>query len=320
MIAVQSVRKQYGEIVAVDDVTFQIGRGQVVGFLGPNGAGKTTMMRMLTGTLQPDAGTVSLDGRSIGDDLIGVKRRIGFLPESNPLYVDMLVHEYLRFAASLRDLDQVRTRAAIAAVVEQTGIGEVYHRPIAELSKGYRQRVGLAAAILHEPEVLVLDEPTEGLDPNQRIEIRKLIGDVGRDRTVLLSTHVLQEVEATCSRLLVIHRGRLAADGAVADLLAAGQGRAAYVVEVEGADAADVLAGLPGVASCTAEPVEGRSRIRLTTTAGGELRPLIFGLAAERGWLLWELYRERVTVEQLFRSLTQGEGGGSAGPEKSDPS
>lgn len=304
MIAVQSVHKYFGAIHAVDDVSFRIDRGEVVGFLGANGAGKTTMMRMLTGMLQPDAGSVSFDGRSIGEDLIDAKRRIGFLPESNPLYVDMMVHEFLSYAASLRDLQGAAARSAVGDAVEQTGIQDVYHRPISELSKGYRQRVGLAAAVLHRPDVLVLDEPTEGLDPNQRLEIRKLIGDVGRDRTVLLSTHVLQEVEATCSRLLVIHRGRLVADGGVAELLAAGRGRASYVMELAGADPAQLVDSLPGLVGHSIETVEDRVRIRLVTDQTDDLRPMLSRAAIERGWIIWELYRERATVEQLFQTLT----------------
>ncbi len=315
MIAVQSVHKHFGAIHAVDDVTFRIDRGEVVGFLGANGAGKTTMMRMLTGMLQPDAGAVSFDGRSIGENLIEAKRRIGFLPESNPLYVDMLVHEFLGYAASLRDLGSTASRSAIGDAVDQTGIQDVYHRPIGELSKGYRQRVGLAAAVLHRPDVLVLDEPTEGLDPNQRVEIRKLIGDVGRDRTVLLSTHVLQEVEVTCSRLLVIHRGRLVADGGVAELLAAGWGRTSYVMELEGADPAEVVGLIPGIIGHTAESIEGRVRIRLTTDQADDLRPILSRMAVERGWVLWELYRERATVEQLFQTLTSENDGPLGGPE-----
>ncbi|MBX3146144.1 MAG: ATP-binding cassette domain-containing protein [Gemmatimonadales bacterium] len=304
MIAVQSVHKYFGAIHAVDDVSFRIDPGEVVGFLGANGAGKTTMMRMLTGMLQPDAGAVSFEGRSIGEDLIAAKRRIGFLPESNPLYVDMLVHEFLTYAATLRDLQGTAARSALADAVEQTAIQDVYHRPISELSKGYRQRVGLAAAVLHRPDVLVLDEPTEGLDPNQRLEIRKLIGDVGRDRTVLLSTHVLQEVEATCTRLLVIHRGRLVADGGVADLLAAGRGRASYVLEAEGVDPAQLVGSLSGLVDHSIDTVEGRVRLRLVTDQSDDLRPILSRAVVSQGGVVWELYRERATVEQLFQTLT----------------
>lgn len=306
MIAVDGVTKRYGPLVAVDGLSFEVGRGEVVGFLGPNGAGKTTTMRMLAGTLQPDAGVIRFDGRSIGDDLTGAKRRVGYMPESNALYTEMLVSEYLDFTAQLRGLVGGDRRRALADAIGQTGIGDVYYRPISQLSKGYRQRVGLAAAILHRPEILILDEPTEGLDPNQRVEIRRLITELGRDRTVLLSTHVLGEVEATCTRLLIVNRGRLVADGGVSELLEERRSGARYVVEAEGDGVAAALAALPGVAGHRAEQVDGRARVELDVTGGEELRPTIFRLAAERGWTLWELHRERASLEQLFKELTGG--------------
>ena len=211
MIAVNGVSKNYGSVTAVDDLTFTVDRGEVVGFLGPNGAGKTTTMRMITGTLQPDEGEVLFDGAPITEDLTDAKRRVGYLPESNPLYDEMLVADYLQHVADLRGLSLEDTRVGIRSAVEETALGTVFYRPVGECSKGYRQRIGLAAAILHRPEVLILDEPTEGLDPNQRVEIRRLVGNLGRERTVLLSTHVMQEVEATCSRLVILSRGTLAA-------------------------------------------------------------------------------------------------------------
>lgn len=319
MISVDGVTKRYGSVVAVQDLTFRIDRGEVVGFLGPNGAGKTTTMRILTGTLQPDEGEVRLEGRFMGADLTGAKRRLGYLPESNPLYDEMLVSEYLDYVAELRRLRGPERRAALRAAVEETGIESVFGRPISELSKGFRQRVGLAAAILHRPEVLILDEPTEGLDPNQRVEIRRLVSELGRERTVLLSTHVLQEVESTCNRLLIIHRGRLVADGTVSELLEGRRGGARYVVEAAGDGVAAALAKLPGVASHRVESVDGRVRVQLQVTGDEELRPRIFGLARERGWTLWELYRERASLEQLFRELTAPgeEGGEEAGAQGS---
>lgn len=313
MISAKGVTKRYGPLVAVDDLSFDVGRGEVVGFLGPNGAGKTTTMRMLAGTLQPDAGEILFDGRPIGSALTEAKARVGYLPESNALYPEMLVSEYLDFTAELRSLAGKERRAALKAAVEETGIGDVYYRPISQLSKGYRQRVGLAAAILHRPEVLILDEPTEGLDPNQRIDVRRLIRDLGKDRTVLLSTHVLGEVEAMCGRLLIISRGRMAADGGVAELLDARRGGAHYVVEAEGDDVVPTLAALPGVSSHGVSRVDGRARVELIVTGGEELRPRIFGLAGERGWTLWELYRERASLEELFRELT-GDSAAGAGP------
>jgi ABC-2 type transport system ATP-binding protein len=323
MISVEGVRKRYGPLVAVDGLTFEIGRGEVVGFLGPNGAGKTTTMRMLAGTLQPDAGEVRLDGRSIGDALAEAKRRIGYMPESNALYGEMLVSEYLDFTAELRDLKGAARRSALGEAVERTGIGGVYHRPISQLSKGYRQRVGLAAAILHRPELLILDEPTEGLDPNQRVEIRGLIRELGRDRTVLLSTHVLGEVEATCNRLLIISRGRLVADGSVAELLEASRGGGRYVVEAEGDGVVERLAALEGVTSHAAERVDGRVRVELVAGGGEDLRPQIFRLAAREGWTLWELHRSRASLEELFRELTDGkvgvDGANGAGADGAEP-
>lgn len=308
MISVETVSKRFGSLTAVDALSFEIGRGEVVGFLGPNGAGKTTTMRMLTGTLEPDDGRVLFDGAPISDDLAAAKGRVGYLPEANPLYEEMLVCEYLEYAGRLRDLgENGQLRTAVRDAVDETGLASVFFRPISELSKGYRQRVGLAAAILHRPEILVLDEPTEGLDPNQRVEIRRLVAELGQERTVLLSTHVMQEVEATCSRLLIISRGRLVADGSVQSLVTAGAGGATFVVEAEGEGVVDALSSLPGVTTREATSVDDRVRVRLHAAGGEEMAPTIFGLARDRGWTLWELHKERASLEDLFRQLTQEE-------------
>ena len=304
MISVEGVTKRFGELVAVRNLDFEVNRGEVVGFLGPNGAGKTTMMRMLTGTLEPDEGRVLYDDVPISQDLTAAKERLGYLPETNPLYEEMLVAEYMEYAAQLRMLTTAEGRSAISDAVDETGISEVFFRPVSELSKGYRQRVGLAAAILHHPEILVLDEPTEGLDPNQRVEIRKLVSELGKERTVLLSTHVMQEVEATCTRLLIINRGSLVANGTVAELLAAGKGMSQYTVEAEGEGVAEALSQLPAVDSHTAEQIEGRTRVCLTVAGSDELGPEIFRMANERQWVLWELHRGQASLEQLFRELT----------------
>ena len=304
MISVEGVTKRFGDLVAVRDLDFEVNRGEVVGFLGPNGAGKTTTMRMLTGTLEPDEGRVLYDNVPISQDLTAAKERLGYLPETNPLYEEMLVAEYMEYAAQLRMLPVAEGRSAISDAVEETGIGEVYFRPVSELSKGYRQRVGLAAAILHHPEILVLDEPTEGLDPNQRVDIRNLVSELGKERTVLLSTHVMQEVEATCTRLLIINQGSLVASGTVAELLSAGQGMSQYTVEAEGDGVAEALSRLPGVDSHTAEQVDGRTRVHLAVTGSDELRPEISRMANEHRWVLWELYRAQASLEELFRELT----------------
>jgi ABC-2 type transport system ATP-binding protein len=304
MISVEGVSKRYGPVHAVRQLSFTVERGEVVGFLGPNGAGKTTTMRMITGTLQPDEGTVLLDGVPVAADPTAAKRRIGYLPEANPLYDELLVAEYLDFVADLRGLSAADARSGVADAVEETGIGEVFYRPIGECSKGYRQRIGLAGAILHRPEVLVLDEPTEGLDPNQRVEIRRLVSSLGRERTVILSTHVMQEVESTCSRLVILRRGRLAAEGSVQDLVANRTQSARYVVEARGEGVVETLAALAGVAKHRSQELDGRTRVELDVTGTTELRPEIFVIARDRGWTLWELHRERASLEELFRDLT----------------
>src|SRR5947207_714045 len=249
LLALTDVAKRFGDITAVDGVSFAIDRGEVVGFLGPNGAGKTTTMRMITQYIEPDAGAIRLDGVAVADAARDAKRRIGYLPENNPLYSDMLVADYLAFIADLRELVGPLRRQWLDDAITSTGLETVYYRPIGDLSKGYRQRVGLAQAILHRPDLLVLDEPTEGLDPNQRVEIRRLIGTLGRDRTVILSTHVLSEVQHTCSRLLVISRGKIVADGPVDRLIQQAEGAVAIAVEAAGTGVAEALRELPGVRS-----------------------------------------------------------------------
>ena len=305
LLTLQGVSKRFGEVPAVDRVSFSVDRGQVVGFLGPNGAGKSTTMRMITQYYEPDAGEILFDGVPLATAGRDAKRRIGYLPENNPLYGDMLVTEYLDFVASLRGLHGAARHSAQDDAVAATGIETVYYRPIGELSKGYKQRVGLAQAILHRPDLLVLDEPTEGLDPNQRIEIRHLISHLGRDRTVMLSTHVLPEVATTCSRLLIIHRGKIAADGPVDELVARAEGLVQISVDVQGAGAEEALRALPGVR--IVEPRgsrEGRAQYVLSADASKDLRPEIFRLAKDRGWVLYELHQAAGSVEDLFRHLT----------------
>src|SRR5215207_5272343 len=239
LLALDRVSKRFGGITAVDQVSFEVDRGQVVGFLGPNGAGKSTTMRMITQFIEPDGGSIRLDGVPLDEAGRTAKRRIGYLPENNPLYTEMLVSEYLDFVGRLRELSGTSRRGAIDDAVAATGLEPVFHRPIGELSRGFRQRVGLAAAILHRPDLLILDEPTEGLDPNQRVEIRRLIGELGRERTVLLSTHVLPEVQFTCSRLLIINRGRIVADGPVETLVEQASAGIRISVEAAGTGVAD---------------------------------------------------------------------------------
>jgi ABC-2 type transport system ATP-binding protein len=305
LLALDGVSKRFGGVSAVDRVSFQVDRGQVVGFLGPNGAGKSTTMRMITQFIEPDAGSIRLDGVPVAEAGRDAKRRMGYLPENNPLYSEMLVSEYLDFVGRLRELPGPSRRRAIEEAVAAAGLESVYHRPVGELSKGFRQRVGLAAAILHHPDLLILDEPTEGLDPNQRVEIRRLIGELGRERTVLLSTHVLSEIQFTCSRLLIINRGRIVADGPVDELVDRVKGVARIAVEAAGTGVAERLAALPGVGTVESrEAVEGRARVTVTSMAGEDLRPKIFELAMAERWTLFELHQEAGSLEDLFRELT----------------
>ncbi len=307
LLTLQNVAKRFDGVTAVDDVSFSVDRGEVVGFLGPNGAGKSTTMRMITQFLEPDGGTIALDGALLGNDARGSKRRIGYLPESNPLYGDMLVADYLAFIADLREITGAERARALDEAVTSTGLEPVFYRPISELSKGYRQRTGLAQAILHKPDLLVLDEPTEGLDPNQRVEIRHLISDLGRDRTVLLSTHVLSEVRQSCSRLLIINQGKIVADGGVDTLLQRAEGGVQITVEASGASVAQKLGALAGVTA--ADPTNtpsGRTRVTLSVRSERDLRPEIFALATREGWTLYELHQEQGSLEALFRQLTGG--------------
>lgn len=305
LLSLERVTKRFNGVAAVDDISFTVDRGQVVGFLGPNGAGKSTTMRMITQYFEPDAGEIRLDGVPLAEAGVAAKRRIGFLPENNPLHGEMLVCEYLDFVARLRELRGLDRNRAIDEAVAATSLEPVFNRPIGELSKGFRQRVGLAAAILHRPDLLILDEPTEGLDPNQRVEIRRLIGALGRERTVMLSTHVLSEVQYTCSRLLIINRGKLVADGPVDALVNQASAGARVSVEATGAKIEERLAGLPGVHGVERrEAVNGRVRVSLTATGGEDLRPRIFELAKAEGWTLFELHQETGSLEDLFRQLT----------------
>lgn len=305
-IEVNGVSKFFGELAAVNNLSFSVNRGEVIGFLGPNGSGKTTTMRMLTSFYTPDVGAINIDGLDTKDHDIATRERIGYLPENNPVYADLLVNEYLDFVADLRGLTKKGRRENIAQTVEETGLQDVYSRPIGQLSKGYKQRVGLAQAIVHRPSILILDEPTEGLDPNQRLTIRDLIRSLGQERTVMLSTHVMQEVENTCERILLISRGKLVADSPVKELLQRAQGIRTVHIEVEGNDVEKSLSSLQGIADIERnDPVDGRKRYTIKADDHEtDLRPEIFRLAKQRDWVLWELREDRARMEDVFYSLT----------------
>lgn len=309
-IDVRGVSKNFGPRRAVNSLSFEVRMGEVVGFLGPNGSGKTTTMRMLTSYYTPDTGRIRIGGVDTQEQDMVTRNSIGYLPESNPLYGDLLVREYLNFVGELRGMSAAELRENTTIAVEEAGLEEVYYRPINQLSKGYRQRVGLAQAILHRPSILILDEPTEGLDPNQRLTIRELIRDLGQERTVMLSTHVMQEVEATCERVLVIRRGQLVADSPVDELLKYGEGMRVVHIEVEGNEIESGMKTIRGVSGISRqEPIDGRKCYSLTLSGDSDPRPEIFNLAKKRGWVLWELHEERPRLEDVFHALTSEEEG-----------
>ena len=304
-IDVKNVSKSFGPHRAVQSLSFSVKRGEIVGFLGPNGAGKTTTMRLLTSYYTPDTGQILIDGIDNSQQDIQTRRSIGYLPENNPLYEDLLVREYLDFIADLRGMSGKERKENTDRTVEEAGLREVYHRPIHELSKGYHQRVGLAAAIIHRPSILILDEPTEGLDPNQRISMRDLVKSLGQERTVLVTTHVMQEVETTCERVLVINQGHLVADSPVEELLQLTPGLRKIYIEVEGEHIENGLSSLQSVESFQRmDPVGNRKRYEINLSGSEDPRPEIFRLAVKQNWTLWDLHEERMRLEDVFHSLT----------------
>ncbi len=303
-VEVQHLTKRYGAQAAVDDISFVAQRGQVLGFLGPNGAGKSTTMKIATGFIPPTAGTVLLEGHDVRTDPMAVRRAVGYLPEHNPLYLDQYVPEYLGFIAALHGLSGAHRTRRVQEMIGVVGLERERHKKIGALSKGYRQRVGLAQALIHDPAVLILDEPTTGLDPNQIVEIRALIKAIGQDKTVIFSTHILQEVRAICDRVVIINQGRVVADAAVADL---GQRTGATVLAVaefeHPVEAARHLAALPGVTKV--EPATAAATT-FRLTAAHDPRAAVSRLAAEQAWPLVGLRLEENSLEQIFQTLTAG--------------
>jgi ABC-2 type transport system ATP-binding protein len=304
VIALEQIEKTYGETRALKGVSFAIAPGEVVGLLGPNGAGKTTAIKIMVGYLLPTSGSARVAGFDVVAHPLEVQRRIGYLPENAPLYHDMLVQEYLDFMADMRGLDDRTRRGRLAAVVAECGIAQVLTRPIGHLSKGYRQRVGLATAILHDPDILILDEPTTGLDPNQIVEVRQLIRRLGATKTVILSTHILPEVEATCDRAVILIDGVVRADGRLAEITRS-RVQVVTMAAPGSAEAWRELARLPGVTAIDeqAQP-DGFSTFRLTLADEVEIGEAIASMAAARGWRLRELRHDDRSLEQVFRELT----------------
>ncbi len=307
MIEVRGLTKTYGTERAVDTISFDVQHGEVLGFLGPNGAGKSTTMKVITGYLRPTEGTVFVDGLDVREQAIDIRKRIGYLPESTPLYRDMVTHDYLAFVAAMRGVPSTDQPRRIAEMTDVCGLGDVLGKRIDALSKGYRQRVGLAQAMIHNPPILILDEPTSGLDPNQIVEIRELIKAIGREKTVILSTHILPEVQASCDRVLIIHKGHLVADGTPHDLQAsfAGEQRVQFGVQAPVETVTEALTQW-GQARIVEQHPNGDANTLFTLAATQEddLRPALFHLAVEQGWTLTELHQDQVNLEDVFRQLT----------------
>ena len=309
MIEVQNLSKRYPTRLAVDDVTFAVREGEIVGFLGPNGAGKTTTMRVLTGFLPPTSGSARVAGHDIVTRPDAARASLGYLPESAATYGEMRVREYLAFRARLEGVARTLVKTRVAEALERCLLGEVAGRKIENLSKGFKQRTALAGALVHQPPVLILDEPTIGLDPVQIIKIRETIRELGKNRAVLLSTHILPEVEAVCDRVLIIDRGRIVAEGTPSELRGrlAGTPVVRVVFRDAPAGAREALATLDGVTAVALEESSGETRARLTCTAESDPREAVYRLAVENGWVLRELGREAMTLEDVFVRLTRRE-------------
>ncbi len=311
MIRIENLTKTYGDQVAVDNVSVEIAAGEVLGFLGPNGAGKTTVMKIITCFMPATSGTVEVDGLDVFDHSFEVRKKIGYLPETTPLYPEMNVVEYLEFVQALRKMPVSDRKSRLKEMVELCGLGEVMHKDMGELSKGFRQRVGLAQAMIHDPEILIFDEPTIGLDPNQVVEIRQLITTLGRQKTLILCTHILSEVEAACNRVLIINRGRIVADGPPEVVRAGLQGKQQLVVQIK-ADSdpgavARRLSTLPDAEiKIRPQGEPGVVDVEITGGRDNDLREQVFRTVSAAGWVLLEMRREVQSLEDVFRDLTRG--------------
>ncbi|MDB9822616.1 ABC transporter ATP-binding protein [Deltaproteobacteria bacterium] len=309
MIHIQGLTKYYNNLCAVDHIDLEIRKGEIMGLLGPNGAGKTTIMRMLTGFLTPTSGAIQVKEYDIDEHPLEIKKLMGYLPESAPLYHEMLTFDYLNYVADIRNLDKERKGYRINQLADLCAINDIMHKPIGELSKGYKQRVGLAHAMMNDPEILVLDEPTSGLDPNQIIEIRNIIRQIGKEKTVILSTHILSEAEAACDRVVIIDRGKIVADGDV-DTLKQSAGEE-YIINISLRNATfeevkEELKFLDGI-TLTRPMDEDKKvlRLRLICRSSKDIREELYLRIKQTGWILLELHQEAQTLERVFRKLTR---------------
>jgi ABC-2 type transport system ATP-binding protein len=308
MIHAEGLTKYYSDLCAVDHIDLDILKGEIMGLLGPNGAGKTTIMRMLTGFLKPSSGSIRVKEYSIDENPIEIKKLMGYLPESAPLYHEMLVFDYLSFVADIRDLDKKSKSSRIAELADLCGIRDVIHKPIGELSKGYNQRVGLAHAMMNDPEILVLDEPTSGLDPNQIVEIRDIIRRIGREKTVILSTHILSEAEAACDRVVIIDQGKIVADADIETLKKTAGNEYLIKISLKNAlfnDVEDRFKSIEGITDITQmDKDDGLVHVKIACNSSIDLREEIYMIIKETDWILLELHQEAQTLERVFRELT----------------
>ena len=309
MIRIENLSKSFGTLKAVDSITFTVNDGEILGFLGPNGAGKTTTLRIITGFIPLEEGRVTVNDLDLRTDSIGIRERLGYLPETAPLYPEMTVIDFLRFISKMRKISPAIEERRLQDTMKTCGIEEVAWKDIGELSKGYRQRVGLAQALIHDPEILILDEPTSGLDPNQIVEIRNLIKEIGKKKTVILSTHILSEVQATCNRIVIIHRGKLVADGPIDEITSGLSGRQQLKVQIKG-DPGDIrskLVGFSHAAYQTEFPVESEGIVGAVfeSTEKDDSREKLFDWIVDNGWKLLGLHSTEKSLEEVFMELTQ---------------
>ncbi|MFU8842763.1 MAG: ATP-binding cassette domain-containing protein [Bacteroidales bacterium] len=305
-IVVENLTKRFGAQNAVDNISFRVNTGEILGFLGPNGAGKTTTMKAITTYLKPSGGDIFVGNFSIHTNPDEVKRSIGYLPENNPLYAEMPVIDYLRFVANMQGIEKGKINGKIGEMIRVCGLDEEKHKKIGELSKGYKQRVGLAQAMIHDPQVLILDEPTSGLDPNQIVEIRELIKKIGREKTVILSSHILAEVEATCDRILIINKGKIVADGTAKDLRKKSEGKEIIRVRIEEGEKNYIFAALQQLPSTGTVDFIPNEENAFEIQSKPELSSgkALFHLCVEKGWVLTELTPIETKLEDIFRDLT----------------
>ncbi|MCD6353340.1 MAG: ATP-binding cassette domain-containing protein [Proteobacteria bacterium] len=308
MIEVQNLTKRYGDTVAVDNISFDIKKGEIVGLLGPNGAGKTTTMRILTCYLPADSGKVTVASKDVSEQSLEIKRCMGYLPENNPLYADMGVVDYLRFIACIRHIPRRQINSRIKEMIEVCGLKTVVHKDIGELSKGFCQRVGLAQAMIHNPDILILDEPTVGLDPNQIVEIRELIKRIGEEKTVILSSHILPEVAATCQRIIIMNKGSIADSGTPEEMSSRTSGDSIITIVIRGPveEIKEKLRSMKKIKNFELKEIreDGKSCFKVINTGGNDIGEDLFHMTADNGWALSELHQEKVSLENIFQQLT----------------